>query len=175
MSVTTAIQSGVRRAQRTIQRRLVAPASLVGAACLLAPLAAVAQSAPTAPMAPVHHHHTHKTAAQARETVNQRIAMLHTRLEITPDEEANWAAVAQVMRDNEARMQQLILERREQPAHSVTAVEDLKSYENFAQAHVGGLKSLISSFETLYAAMPAPQQAVADRVFKHFGHRAHAV
>jgi leucyl aminopeptidase (aminopeptidase T) len=110
-----------------------------------------------------------------RETVEARITTLHTRLGITPDEEIKWTAVAQVMRDNESDMQRLISERRSAAPHDVTAVEDLKTYEHFTQAHVNGLKNLISSFEVLYSAMPAPQQAVADHVFMSFGKRSTAL
>jgi len=53
----------------------------------------------------------------------------------------------------------------------MTAVEDLKTYEKFAQAHVKGLKNLISSFSKLYAAMPAAQQKNADAVFHNFGRK----
>ncbi len=114
-------------------------------------------------------------SAMTRETVEQRISMLHMRLGITLDEEPKWAAVAQVMRDNEADMQRMIAERRTAAPHEVTAVEDLKTYEHFTLAHANGLKNLISSFEVLYSAMPASQQAVADHVFLHFANRAQAL
>jgi hypothetical protein len=138
-------------------------AALLGAACLIAPLGAAAQATS------MHHHH--RSAAQARETLETRIATLHSELNITPGEEAKWSAVAQVMRSNEADMQRMVAERRGEAPRGGTAVEDLKTYERFTQAHVDGLKNLISSFETLYAAMPASQQAIADHVFQHFGHR----
>ena len=148
-------------------RRLIGVTALVGAALLATPLIAAA------PIAPVHHHHwAGKTAAEARETVEDRIKTLHEQLGITAAEETQWGPVAQAMRDNEADMQRLITERRNEPAHMITAVEDLKTYEHFTQAHVNGLKNLISSFETLYGAMPPAQQATADQVFKTFGHRA---
>ncbi len=50
-------------------------------------------------------------------------------------------------------------------ADSMTALEDLNSYQKFAQAHVDGLKNLIASFKTLYSAMPEAQRKVADDVF----------
>ena len=52
------------------------------------------------------------------------------------------------------------------PPKNMTAVEDLKTYQKFAQAHVDGLKNLISSFDTLYAAMPDAQKKIADEVFR---------
>ena len=43
----------------------------------------------------------------------------------------------------------------------MTAPEDLKPYQKFAQAHVDGLKNLIASFDGLYAAMPDAQKKIA--------------
>jgi protein CpxP len=142
--------------------RLVLSA-LLGASVIALPLGALAQTAP----APHHH----AAAKMKRETVEQRISMLHTALKITPGEEANWTPVAQAMRDNEAAMQKLVAERTAQSPHSISAVDDLRTYERFTQAHVSGLKNLISSFETLYHAMPEPQKAVADQVFRKYGAR----
>ena len=51
------------------------------------------------------------------------------------------------------------------PPQNMSAVEDLKTYQKFAQAHVDGLKNLIASFDTLYSAMPAAQKKIADTVF----------
>jgi hypothetical protein len=108
-------------------------------------------------------------AETKRETVEQRIAKLHTELKITPDEETNWTGVAQAMRDNSAAMEKLVAEKADQNPKSLTAIEDLKTYEQFARAHVDGLKNLRASFETLYNAMPVPQQKIADQVFRSFG------
>ncbi len=142
---------------------------VVGAAVILA--ATVATLPLAANAVPVHHGYRHHTAEQKRETVEARIASLHTQLMITSDEEADWGAVAQVIRANEAVMQARVAQEKARPPHSRTAVEDMQTYEAFTQAHVENLKSLISSFEVLYAAMPAPQQAVADRVFRTLGHK----
>jgi hypothetical protein len=54
----------------------------------------------------------------------------------------------------------------------MSAVDDLNTYEKFAQAHVDGLKNLISSFKTLYTAMPDAQKKNADQVFKTSGRAA---
>jgi hypothetical protein len=74
------------------------------------------------------------------------------------------------MRENEASMQRLMAETAAKP-HPLNAVDDLRTYERFTQAHVGGLKNLISSFETLYQSMPDNQKALADQVFHKFGAR----
>ena len=105
------------------------------------------------------------------ETVDQRIADLHKSLKITTDEETNWASIAQVMRDNDAALKVLVTARTVENREKVSAVEDLKMYERFAQAHTDGLKNLISSFETLYGTMPAQQKLIADGVFAAVGQK----
>jgi hypothetical protein len=145
--------------------RWSATAGVFAAALLLAPLTATAN-----PMA--GHHHGRMTSAQRAESVEQRITRLHAQLQITPAQEVNWAPVAQAMRDNEAKMQAMISARAAEPAHQVNAVEDLKTYERFNQAHVDGLKTLIPSFEALYATMPDSQKHLADQVFRKFNHHA---
>ena len=50
-----------------------------------------------------------------------------------------------------------------------TAIDDLKRYQKFSEAHVTGLKNLIASFGTLYSAMPDAQKKNADMVFETSG------
>ena len=101
----------------------------------------------------------------AGETVEQRITNLRAALKITGDQDAAWQGVAKAMRENAAAMDKLIAATRTNPPQNTTAVEDLTSYQKFAQAHVDGLKNLIASFSTLYTAMPAAQKKIADDVF----------
>jgi hypothetical protein len=105
----------------------------------------------------------------ASETVEQRIASLHDKLQITANEETNWMPVAQTMRDNATAMQKLVAEKKAQSPANMTALDDMMNYQAFAQAHVDGLKRLTSTFKTLYEAMPAAQKAVADETFRSFG------
>jgi periplasmic protein CpxP/Spy len=107
-------------------------------------------------------------AAGTEETVDQRIADLHAALQITPEEETAWNAVAQAMRDNAAAMEKLVAEKKAMPRKTRTAVQDLQIYTEFAQAHVDGLKALTTSFTALYDAMPEAQKKVADHVFRTF-------
>ena len=104
------------------------------------------------------------------ETVEQRITNLHTALKITSEQETQWNAVAQAMRENASNMDKLVASNRTSPPQNMTAVEDLRTYQKFAQAHVDGLKNLISSFDTLYNAMPDAQKKTADGVFSTSGH-----
>src|SRR5271163_3243118 len=138
--------------------RSVAIAALMGATMLATPLSAArAQQAVGAQT---------QAAAGATETkgetVEQRITTLHAALNITPTEETQWNAVAQAMRENAASMDKLVASNRTTPPQNMTAVEDLKTYQKFAQAHVDGLKNLIGSFATLYDAMTDTQKKNAD-------------
>ena len=144
--------------------RSVAVAALMGATILASPLTAA--RADTTTSRPIQLAQAQPGAAPAEtkmETVEQRIADLHAALKITPAEEALWKGVAEDMRENAAAMDKLVAATKAEPP--TTAVDDLKTYQKFAQAHVDGLKNLISSFEKLYAEMPDAQKKVADTVF----------
>jgi hypothetical protein len=107
-------------------------------------------------------------STQQRETLDQRINSLHAALKITPTQEADWAKVAEVMRRNDSDMRKLVADREARVPHELSAVDDLKTYQSFTQAHVDGLKDLVASFETLYAAMPKDQKTLADHVFSKY-------
>jgi hypothetical protein len=147
------------RGRAPLRRRLALTA--LCAASLTAPLAASAQSAPKM---------RHATYSTQVETLDQRISSLHAALKITPAEETDWTKVADVMRRNEDAMQKMVADRKAQVPHELTAVQDLKTYQKFTEAHADGLTDLIASFETLYTEMPDDQKLVADHVFAHFGH-----
>ncbi len=150
--------------------RSVAIAALLGATMLASPLSpAHAETVANAPfqVAQAAQSPAGKGATETKgETVEQRITDLHTALKITPAQDAQWNAVAQDMRENAAAMDKLIAETRKTPPQSMTAVADLQMYQKFAQAHVDGLKNLLSHFEAFYAAMPDAQKKVADQVFR---------
>lgn len=152
--------------------RSVAIAALMGATMLTGALTAVrAETAADATIQLAQAGTPGSSAAKGAtetkgETVEQRITNLHKALKITSDQEPKWAAVAQAMRENATNMDTLIAESRKTPPQNMTAVDDLKSYQKIAQAHVDGLKNLTASFETLYAAMPDAQKKIADNVFK---------
>ena len=152
--------------------RSLAIAALMGATMLASPLtaaraettgAAFRLAQADAPRNPAAAGATEKTKT---ETVEERIADLHKALKITPEQESKWKAVAQAMRENASNMEKLIATTRKTSPQDMTAVEDLKTYQKFAQEHVNGLKNLIASFDGLYAAMPAAQKKTADEVFR---------
>ncbi len=106
-----------------------------------------------------------------------RIKELHVKLQITPAQEELWNKVIEAMRDNAKAMESLIGGRSDK-AGAMTAVEDLKSYSEIAEAHADGIKKFMAAFEPLYAAMSDEQKKNADAVFahhgRHHGHHAHA-
>jgi hypothetical protein len=102
------------------------------------------------------------------ETVEQRVTALKTALKITPDQESKWEGVAKAMRENAAAMEKLVQEKKGKMAN-LNAVDDLKTYQEFTQARLDGLKNLISAFKTLYDSMPADQKKNADHVFDSYG------
>ena len=138
-------------------------ALLAGATLAAAPLApAMAQSPSSKPPAAA------AATSSKPETVEQRITTLKSALKITPAQETKWQAVADAMRQNAGMMQKLVESKRAQAAN-MTAVDDLKTYQEFAQTHLDGLKNLTSAFESLYSSMSPDQKKNADQVFMHYG------
>ncbi|HEX3953104.1 MAG TPA: Spy/CpxP family protein refolding chaperone [Stellaceae bacterium] len=148
---------------------LMRSAALVTA--MLASASALAQSSPAAaPATPAPAAMAPKAAGSATDAgvqarVDARIKQLHAQLRITPTEEPQWTEFAGVMRANAREMDGVIGQRAEKFA-TMTAVEDMQSYEQLAQAHVDHLQKLIPAFETLYNAMSPQQKQVADQVFR---------
>ncbi len=97
-----------------------------------------------------------------------RIKDMHTKLNITAAQEAQWTKVAQLMRDDAKRMDTLT-QARVGHAKDMTAVDDLKSYGEITDAHADGIKKLTPEFATLYSSMSDTQKKEADALFRHGG------
>jgi hypothetical protein len=104
--------------------------------------------------------------ALTSEHVEARITYLHTKLNITSEQEELWKGVAQVMLDNAKTMDELIKTRSENAA-TMTPVNDLESYSKIAEAHADGLKQFIPVFESLYNSMSDTQKNNATKLFRH--------
>ena len=141
----------------------VAVAAFLSAAAAPLPAAAQVGSAASAPAkaAPTR---------QLRNDVETRISRLQQRLEITPEQMSQWNAVAQAMRDNAHEVRELA-QARAQNAATMSAVDDLRSYEEINEAHVESIKKLLPPFDALYASMSDAQKKNADAVFAGFEHR----
>lgn len=103
--------------------------------------------------------------------VELRIKDMQAKLKITPTQEEQWAKVAQVMRD-EAKTMDKLTQARVEHAKDITAIDDLKSYGEIAQAHADGIRKLTQAFSPLYDGMSDAQKKEADTLFRH-GHRRH--
>jgi periplasmic protein CpxP/Spy len=149
-------------------------ASAAVAALLFLPTAALAQSpanpAPAMPQgAPMPGASSpmagHPVAGRnAEERVERRITELRTQLRITPAEQQQWDQFAGVMRENARDMDQIFIQRAQQ-LDSMTALQNMQSYEQLAEAHAQHLQKLVSAFQSLYDAMPDQQKQLADQVF----------
>jgi hypothetical protein len=112
---------------------------------------------------------TSKSDARRAAAVEKHIADLHSQLQITAAEETQWAAVAKSMRDSAIETDRAI-DKREPVASSASALDNLNSYGDIAQAHADGVKRLAAAFAPLYASMSDDQKKVADAVFAHRAH-----
>ncbi|HEY1505254.1 MAG TPA: Spy/CpxP family protein refolding chaperone [Stellaceae bacterium] len=158
-------------ASRTILT--LAAAAAIGSGLVWSPLAARAQSNATPPAAasdaaPMAQTPTAGASAQTVKPrsdaqVEARITQLHKELKITKDQESDWNALAQDMRDNAHAMSSEIEARN--GTKPMNAVDNLKSYAKIADTHADGLKKIVPDFEKLYDAMSPAQKKTADTVF----------
>ena len=145
------------------------PTALAVAAVLLA-FIVLASPIPTRAASPEAGSAVATGKASKVERVEMRIKELHAKLKITPAQEELWNGVTQAMRDDAKTMEALIKARMEKEG-AMTAVDDLKSYSEIAQAHADGLKKFIPAFEPLYASMSDAQKKDADKLFRHQDHK----
>ena len=91
---------------------------------------------------------------------DRQIADLKRQLKITPQQESQFNAFAQAMRDNAQQMDQLM----RQPPGQLNAVEDLKRTQQLAESQANGLKRLLPPFQALYDVLSDQQKKTADQV-----------
>jgi periplasmic protein CpxP/Spy len=96
------------------------------------------------------------------QNVEANISILHQRLQITPAQEAQFNAVANIMREN-ARME---ANAPQQPAAGATAVDDLRAYIRYSEVELAGLKKMLPPLEALYATLSPTQKRAADAAFR---------
>lgn len=150
-------------------------AAAATAALLAMPQAVLAQSAqsvaapgatpppPAASTSPIAGHPV--AGKNAAERVERRIKELHAQLRITPAEEPQWSQFADVMRQNARDMDQAFVQRAQQ-FETMTAVQNMQSYEQLAEEHAQRVQKLVPAFQNLYDAMPDQQKQLADQVFR---------
>ncbi|MGF6531879.1 MULTISPECIES: Spy/CpxP family protein refolding chaperone [Paraburkholderia] len=103
------------------------------------------------------------SAGKHERNVEDRIAYLHSQLKITPAQDPQWSAFADVMRSNAQTMGDLFKQRQQAGAQS--AIDDMKQYAAIAQAHADGMKKLVDAFEPLYNSLSPDQKKLADQTF----------
>jgi periplasmic protein CpxP/Spy len=103
-------------------------------------------------------------SARREQRVEDRIAYLHQQLKITPQQESQWSAFADVMRSNGDTMAKLFEAR--SADKDMSALDNMKQYAEIAQAHADGTKKLVDAFQPLYDSMSADQKKLADTTFR---------
>ncbi|WP_322106270.1 Spy/CpxP family protein refolding chaperone [Paraburkholderia sp. J41] len=106
--------------------------------------------------------------AQHQQRVEERITWLHTQLKITPEQEPQWKAFADVMRSNGQTMGDLYRQRAEGES-TRNALDDMKQYAQISQTHAEDMQKLVTAFEPLYTSLSPEQKKLADQTFRHDG------
>ena len=96
------------------------------------------------------------------QNVDANIATLRQRLQITPAQEPQFNAVANVMREN-ARAE---TGAPQQPPAGATAIDDLRAYIRYSEVELAGLKKMLPALEALYATLSPTQKRAADAAFR---------
>ncbi len=148
--------------RRSLRPAVLATTALIGIGALASIGSLPAWAAPPTPAAAT----TAMAAAPTQTaTIEQRIAELHASLAITPAEQPQWDAFTQVMRDNAQAMDRAS-KARIRTLDTMSAPENLQSYQTIAMAHAQAMEKLVPVFRTLYRSMSADQQKAADRLFR---------
>lgn len=127
---------------------------------------AQAAPAPAEPGAPGAAPSTARQPAQTRgpaARIETRISDLHKKLHITPAQQAQFDAVADVMRSNAQSMQDLFRQRAQH--RDRTAPGQLHWYAQLATAHAAAVNKLVPVFDTLYQSLNDEQKKAADAAF----------
>lgn len=136
---------------------------LVATALLLVPLPGVAQAPPPPPLP------TTTTPAPAPPTpeaaANARLAALQAQLHVTEAQMPQWNAFAQAMRQN-AISTDTLFRQRARGVDSMSAVDNMNSYAQIAQAYADNTKALARAFESLYGALTPQQKQTLDTLFR---------
>jgi len=135
----------------------------------------IAQAAPPAatPGQTAHPHRMHRHGRQASSDpmkyVEARISELHKRLHITPDQDQQFKAYADVMRSNAQAMQDLFQQRAQDGG--VNALDRLRWYAKLTAVHADAVSKLVPPFEALYQSMSDKQKKAADIAFEQIRQR----
>jgi hypothetical protein len=96
------------------------------------------------------------------QNIEANIASLHQRLQITPAQEPQFSALANVMRQNartEAGAPQA-------PPPNASAVDYLRAEIQYDEVELAGLKRFLPALEALYATLSPMQKQAANAIFR---------
>ena len=94
--------------------------------------------------------------------IDRDIADLRKQLKITPQQEPQFNAFAEVMRSNAQELDAQM--RQASPNQNPNAVETLKQAQQLTETQAAGLKRLVPAMQALYDSLSDPQKKTADRV-----------
>ena len=101
--------------------------------------------------------------------VEARVSDLHKRLSITPEQEPQFKAYADVLRSNAQTMDDLFQQRAQAPSES--AVDRLHWYAKLSAAHADAVNKLVPPFDALYQSLSDKQKKAADAEFSQIKQR----
>jgi len=108
-----------------------------------------------------------KSRAQKHaDVVEQKIAELHSQLNITDQQSKQWDAFTQTMRDNATKTDGAFRDRASKLS-SMNADDAMKSYAALTQQHAENMQKLSSAFSDLYAVLSPEQKQVADAMYRN--------
>jgi periplasmic protein CpxP/Spy len=100
--------------------------------------------------------------AGPRDEVEQEITEMRDRLLITPAQQQQFDAFAEIMRGNARELDELMRQQTQKP--NKNAVDDMRFYLQFTEAQAEGLKRLLPAFQALYDSLTDQQKRAADSV-----------
>jgi protein CpxP len=119
---------------------------------------------PPRPGAAGNHAQQPNAAAQGQE-VERHIADLKRQLKITPEQEPQFNAFADVMRSNTQNVQSAA----SQQGQPGNALDELRAAEKLAELNVESLRRLVPVFTALYNGLDPQQKKTADKLFGSAG------
>jgi hypothetical protein len=146
--------SGIRNnAEKVMKKTFIA-----GLTALMLSGASVSFAQQPAPQgaAPEHEHH-HPSAADLKAFTDARIAGLKAGLQLTPDQEKNWAPVEQAIRDM-AQARQARMEQWREHGKNEDAIARLRARADALTQRASGVKKLADAAEPLYRTLSDEQK-----------------
>ena len=133
---------------------------------------AAAPAATPAPKSASASTNTSDSASTIKARVDKRIAHMHAQLKITPQQETEWKAFAEVMRTNVTTTDDAYKKRSASLA-TMSAPDNMANFVQIEQARAQGVEHLATAFQTLYNDLSDDQKKTADAMFRHYGNHDH--